>query len=296
MNEKKQHILEQAMILFATKGYHSTSIQEIAEHAGVSKGGVYIYFSSKNELLVEIYRYYYQRIKDQINQYENKQDLQPKERLQLQIKVYMEELLNQKEFIIMHINENVSHSKELKEFIFTTKRETFNWYKQSILSIYGENAEPYVVDISIILNGILENYLMTLFTANVTTSLDKLTSFIISRLDDIVDGLIAKQEKAPFHSYMNAMDSTSFFNDGPLEKNLETYLMKLEDLILDIEITEEIRKDCLESIEFLKEEAQKENPKKVVFQGLLNNLREIQETKALVDNLLMTFSATTMKR
>ena len=47
----KQSILDCAAKLFATKGFASTSINEIAAAAGLSKAGVYHYFDSKSEIL-----------------------------------------------------------------------------------------------------------------------------------------------------------------------------------------------------------------------------------------------------
>lgn len=47
----KQTILDNAAKLFATKGFASTSINEIADSAGLSKAGVYHYFDSKSEIL-----------------------------------------------------------------------------------------------------------------------------------------------------------------------------------------------------------------------------------------------------
>lgn len=44
-------IKEVALELFATKGYNSTSISQIAKAAGVSKGLMYNYFDSKEDLL-----------------------------------------------------------------------------------------------------------------------------------------------------------------------------------------------------------------------------------------------------
>jgi AcrR family transcriptional regulator len=44
-------ILDSAARLFATKGFASTSINEIAEAAGLSKAGIYHYFDSKSEIL-----------------------------------------------------------------------------------------------------------------------------------------------------------------------------------------------------------------------------------------------------
>ncbi|WP_240979681.1 TetR/AcrR family transcriptional regulator [Streptomyces sp. HNM0574] len=41
--------------LFADRGYDRTSVQEIVEAAGVTKGALYHYFGSKDDLLHEIY-------------------------------------------------------------------------------------------------------------------------------------------------------------------------------------------------------------------------------------------------
>jgi AcrR family transcriptional regulator len=49
--ESKEKILFAALELFATHGYHPTSISQIAQKAKVSKGLMYNYFSSKEELL-----------------------------------------------------------------------------------------------------------------------------------------------------------------------------------------------------------------------------------------------------
>ncbi|MBT2216522.1 TetR/AcrR family transcriptional regulator [Virgibacillus dakarensis] len=43
MNEKLM-LIEKSMNLLARKGYHTTSIQEIATAAVVSKGAFYLYF------------------------------------------------------------------------------------------------------------------------------------------------------------------------------------------------------------------------------------------------------------
>ena len=51
---KRALIMRYALELFANKGYHSTSIRAIANKAQISKGLLYNYFTSKEELLQEI--------------------------------------------------------------------------------------------------------------------------------------------------------------------------------------------------------------------------------------------------
>jgi AcrR family transcriptional regulator len=50
-----QRLLAAATRLFAERGYDRTSVQEIVEAAGVTKGALYHYFGSKDDLLHEIY-------------------------------------------------------------------------------------------------------------------------------------------------------------------------------------------------------------------------------------------------
>lgn len=53
-NDKRSLILRAAFSLFAEKGFHHTTVEEIASLAGVGKGTVYEYFSSKQNLLQEM--------------------------------------------------------------------------------------------------------------------------------------------------------------------------------------------------------------------------------------------------
>jgi len=48
----KQKIFTAAMTLFESQGYFATTVEQITTEAGVSKGLVYNYFKSKDELLV----------------------------------------------------------------------------------------------------------------------------------------------------------------------------------------------------------------------------------------------------
>ncbi|MFI0901375.1 TetR/AcrR family transcriptional regulator [Streptomyces sp. NPDC020983] len=50
-----ERLLAEATRLFAERGYDRTSVQEIVEAAGVTKGALYHYFGSKDDLLHEVY-------------------------------------------------------------------------------------------------------------------------------------------------------------------------------------------------------------------------------------------------
>ncbi len=52
----RERILAAATELFAEQGYAATSVQQVVDRAGVTKGGLYHYFGAKEDLLIEMYR------------------------------------------------------------------------------------------------------------------------------------------------------------------------------------------------------------------------------------------------
>jgi len=78
----REKILMTAFELFAEKGYSSSSVENIAQKAKISKGLIYHYFKSKEEILKGIFFI----LQEQLNQVmlENK-ELQPEEYIQKMI-------------------------------------------------------------------------------------------------------------------------------------------------------------------------------------------------------------------
>lgn len=54
--ERRDQILSTALTVFADRGYHLASMNEVAEAAGVTKPVLYQHFASKRELFVELLR------------------------------------------------------------------------------------------------------------------------------------------------------------------------------------------------------------------------------------------------
>ena len=48
--EKENKLMEKALKLFTEKGVNNTSIQDIADEAGVGKGTFYLYFKDKYDI------------------------------------------------------------------------------------------------------------------------------------------------------------------------------------------------------------------------------------------------------
>jgi TetR/AcrR family fatty acid metabolism transcriptional regulator len=53
--DKRERILRAAVKVFAKNGFHATRVSEVAKAAGVADGTIYLYFKSKDELLVSLF-------------------------------------------------------------------------------------------------------------------------------------------------------------------------------------------------------------------------------------------------
>ncbi|MBI5015048.1 MAG: TetR/AcrR family transcriptional regulator [Deltaproteobacteria bacterium] len=54
-SDTRQEIVEQALQLFTLKGYHNTSINDLLAATGLTKGGLYGHFASKEEIWTAAY-------------------------------------------------------------------------------------------------------------------------------------------------------------------------------------------------------------------------------------------------
>lgn len=63
----RQYIIEKTADHFNRKGYKATSLAEITEMTGLTKGGIYGNFSNKEELVLEAYRYNSRQLATQVS-------------------------------------------------------------------------------------------------------------------------------------------------------------------------------------------------------------------------------------
>ncbi|MCK4408781.1 MAG: TetR/AcrR family transcriptional regulator [Candidatus Eisenbacteria sp.] len=68
VGNKRERIIAAAAKLFGDKDYHDTTTAKIAESAGVAAGTIYIYFSSKEELLVAVFEEFLGRHMDRLRE------------------------------------------------------------------------------------------------------------------------------------------------------------------------------------------------------------------------------------
>jgi len=54
--DKPQQIIEAAVRVFARKGYYNSRVSDIAREAGIAAGTIYLYFKTKDDILVTLFR------------------------------------------------------------------------------------------------------------------------------------------------------------------------------------------------------------------------------------------------
>lgn len=134
-NRRTGQIKKVALKLFANEGYHSTSISEIAKRTNISKGLMYHYYNSKEELLKAIVMEGFEQIKTSlykyITQYSYITDLQLfiktifdlLENNVLYFKLFLRIILNQ-------LNENSFFFNELQYIVQPISKITTNFFQE----------------------------------------------------------------------------------------------------------------------------------------------------------------------
>ncbi|MBO9131216.1 TetR/AcrR family transcriptional regulator [Bacillus sp. 165] len=284
MNERKKIIIETAMKLFGQKGYHSTSIQEIAEKSGISKGSVYNYFTSKEDLMLSIFKYYYESISSKMLNIEQNETVSSKEALVKQITLQFTEFSAHREFIHMNMGEkSILIHEELRNFIFKMRAESLNWYCKRLVEVYGEAVSPFVLDCATMLNGIIGEYFLYIVVDQEELDFAYLASFIVRRLDGIVQSLAI--EKQPV---LRKEMLSPYLNLGDEEKKVFRAITEMKEKLADISYDQKKIKQVCSSLEELENELkEKEEPREYIVEGLLLYIKnqEIQEIQGDIELL-----------
>lgn len=122
-DERRPQIIEAAIKVFLRKGYRKASMPEIAQEAGLSIGGVYWYFKSKDEVVLGILEDVFKSDLDDLN------------------------------FLL---NTETSASERLKSFItsYVESYDEMAWLNTIGIEFYGEAAHNPVV------RGFIQKYVM----------------------------------------------------------------------------------------------------------------------------------------
>ncbi|MDZ5470265.1 helix-turn-helix domain-containing protein [Bacillus sp. 31A1R] len=268
MNEKERAIIETGMKLFASKGFNSTSVHEIAVESGISKGAFYLHFKSKDDLLLAILQFCFGTIHHNVSKFED-QDMPPREKFIKQLNVLSGTFIEHKEFFIMLSKEQaIPRNDTIKELLFKEHLATHRFFHNGLSSIYGSVVEHHLWDLALMLEGLYNSYIKLLLFAPLKFNLNDLTHFILRRMDSIVKDISSDQ------SFLSEEKVNMLFKHTNQKSNTSDIRTILKNIRQEIDQFD--NKQALEiSLDVLEEEIQKEHPRIPVIKGMLSNFENI---------------------
>jgi AcrR family transcriptional regulator len=279
MEHKSIHIIEQSIKLFAKKGFSSTSVQEIANESGISKGAFYLHFKSKDALLLEIFNYYFERIQNKIDEIQSL-DLDARTKFIKQMQITFEEVAEHREFIIMQIREQtIPFNENIDEFLKKTRFNSYIFYKRHLLAIYGREVESIIWEISLLLQGIFKGFMDLIIIENAKLDFEALSEAMLKRTDYIVDGFKQSGDQPVI---------TEAIMSQVIPKDYYQY--ELDEVIQSLShLKDRTSGEIKDTITVLLDEMQKHDPRPAIIKGMLSNLEETKDYQGIAGQIRTYF-------
>jgi len=259
---RKQLIMEAAVELFSKKGIDATSVQQITEHCGISKGAFYLSFKSKDELIYSIIDYFTKNVTSNIERTVNKQQT-PQDKLAAYFMEIFNLLQKYGDFATVFIKE-----KHLIDESFIDKMTYYDELNNKLLldlftDLYPENVDVLQYDLLVIVKGLLASC-GDLIVKNVNQyDLEKLTESLVEKIE-----IIARYAKKSFFTKEMVTNHTS----RQLEITKDLILEELHQLLTLLQ--DDVLRD---SLHILEEQVNSEVPRKAIIIGMLAILEEEKE-------------------
>ncbi|WP_078394788.1 TetR/AcrR family transcriptional regulator [Shouchella patagoniensis] len=281
--EKEKEILVTAKNLFSSKSYKGTSMQTIAETCGISKGTLYLYFKSKEELLISILEYYFRYIEDQIIAIEADTVLSQKEKLANQLKIVINHYIENQEFYRVQ-DQEMRHleNKQLYRQMQSKSTINFNWVEQSLLKIYGDSIKPYVTDGAFTLIGITRQYMELVVMHQLPADLDQVIRYCIDQVDIVLKNL----PHSSYPPFMNNHLRSLYLDEDPEERLNPLEITKQMKADLKQGQLDEVKEEALQTLAILEKELMNLKPNPIIIKGMVRNLRATKRQLNLLDKLI----------
>lgn len=257
---KKQLIMEKALELFAKQGFEATSVQQITEHCGISKGAFYLSFKSKDELIMALINQFMMQFTSDIDYVVKNSNTD-----ELLYDFYYTSysfFLQHSDFAKVFIKEQIqSFNEEFIEKIRYFDRLFDEIIQSMIERLYGEETQEIKYDLGYCIKKFMGMYSELFFYYNVQMDIPLLVQSLVEKTN-----LIAKHMTIPFISHEFYQAYKKQVNEVELTKKdiLEMIDQKLKEMDMSIE---------KESLILLKQEVSHPTLAPVLVNGLLENIR-----------------------
>lgn len=283
MFERKQLVINKAHQLFIEKGFQSTSVQDILDASGISKGTFYNYFPSKSELFKAVLISIQNRHEVKRNELligENRSDM---EIFIKQLDIIMESNKINKLFTLIS-EVLVSNDPDLKQFITEYQLTYLNWMFERFVDIFGEEKRPYLLDCAVLFNGMLHHslYYNTMAKDN-NFNRTEIIRYCIERLLHLVTE-VSSAKVQMLHPDLLKKWLPSSENNASHYHEIFTSISSLKKKIVYAVQTEAVRMKHLQNLNFIHEElSQSKQPRLFLIESTLLSLQSCPEIKKSVE-------------
>ncbi|UFT99708.1 TetR/AcrR family transcriptional regulator [Radiobacillus kanasensis] len=283
VKDKRLPIMKAAMHLFSSKGYFSTSVQEIADYCGVSKGSVYKCFNSKEELLLQVFEYNHQNMMARAKSVRLNESLSPEERFVKMIVVELEGLIENKDFFNA-ISKSLPKNNQVTLFMRNIRRIMVNWHKSILEDIFGEEVQSNIWDITFMFQGILKEYTHLITQEQKTLSIERLAKAVYDAIEAVVE---RRKQKDAVISYALMGDYEAISNPFSFDEKetVGNFLKQIKEKIETLNLEVAVREELLDSVELLEKEEQQEKPRMFLIKAILTFLSGFTELEPELENL-----------
>ncbi|MFC7063297.1 TetR/AcrR family transcriptional regulator [Halobacillus seohaensis] len=280
MEDKTVFIINKAIKLFAKKGFSSTSVQEIANECDISKGAFYLHFKSKDALLFEIFNHYSKEIQYKADEIQA-MGLDPRTKFTKQLIVTYQEIIKHREFIIMQIREQaIPFNKDIEEFIQHMRFNSHLFYKRNLTAIYGKDIDPYIWEVTVLMQGMFKTYLDLIIIEDVQFDIEELCEAILKRTDFLVEGFKKSTDQPVITDRLMSEIIPENYYDNQLNEIVQSLKGKqTQNTESEIDVT----------ISVLLEEIERQDPRPAVIKGMLTNLEGLDIFKGVAGQIRTFF-------
>jgi AcrR family transcriptional regulator len=135
--KRANHVYKIAAEIMCQKGYEGTSMNDIAEAAGLTKAGIYHYIRGKEELLFEIMTYAMDNLDQRIVAPAQEQD-DPEQRLRKIVECHTRSLLEGVGAITIVLEEMPALTPAHRRIIKMRKRAYFDFIRDTLKQLAGQ--------------------------------------------------------------------------------------------------------------------------------------------------------------
>ena len=122
INRKREHIAQKSVELFVKKGYHQTTVREIAKASVMSMGALYDYINTKEDILFLVCDHIHSTVYNKLNG-SFTPDNNSLQHIKDAIKEYYTIIDEIQDYMLLLYQETKSLNKEARKYIFNAELE-----------------------------------------------------------------------------------------------------------------------------------------------------------------------------